>query len=70
MHFYVYTLLPQKIASDRDYVGSWSLGRDISILLRTVKALLFRSKAQAEQPSRAVVRSLPPADSTARKKVV
>jgi lipopolysaccharide/colanic/teichoic acid biosynthesis glycosyltransferase len=70
MHFYVYTLLPQKIASDRDYVGSWSLGRDISILLRTVKALLFRSKAQAEQPSRAVVRSLLPADSTARKKVV
>lgn len=40
IQFYIVTLLPQKIASDRQYVQGWSLASDLRILVRTAAALL------------------------------
>lgn len=50
IRFYVETLLPQKIASDRRYVQTWSLLGDLRILLLTVCALLRVGGAPHSQP--------------------
>jgi len=56
IRFYVETLLPQKIASDRRYVQAWTLLGDLRILLQTVCALLkIRPATNAEPQQRAAV---------------
>ncbi|GIV01757.1 MAG: sugar transferase [Fimbriimonadales bacterium] len=56
MHFYVHTLLPKKIASDKAYVQTWSLKRDFAILFRTLLTLFARRPDTEETPTYAVVR--------------
>lgn len=56
IRFYVVTLLPEKIASDRRYVQTWSLQTDLRILVLTMCALLrIRPTGHGQPEERAAV---------------
>lgn len=56
IRFYVVTLLPEKIASDRRYVQTWSLQTDLRILALTLCALLrIRPTGHGQTEERAAV---------------
>jgi lipopolysaccharide/colanic/teichoic acid biosynthesis glycosyltransferase len=69
IRFYVLTLLPAKIASDRQYVQTWSLRTDLRILARTLCALLRigpTSRAQLEERAAVLTEGTAGAPASAR----